>query len=445
MGEIGIYVLLIVLAGGLGYLLAYVSAKSKISSQVERLRLLEENELKLNDRLAFSESEKETLRREREEFQNLLTKKSSDLEHLMRRNEEQKQEVKELQAHFQKEFENLANKILEEKTEKFTQKNKENIDLILKPLQEKIKNFEEKVEQNSKDFIERHAQLGQHLRILHEQSQKISEDAINLTKALKGESKTQGNWGELILERVLERSGLTKDREYFVQQTNQDSDGNKLIPDVVIHLPNDKKMVIDSKVSLTAYERYVNEEDETVKVQHLKEHIRSLHNHIKQLSQKKYEDLYKMTSPDFVLMFIPIEPALYLAQNNDSSFFYTAFQQNILLVSPTTLLSTLRTIDAIWSNEKQHQNALEIAQHASSLYHKFKILLDDLETVGNRLKSTSTAYQDAMRKLTGNQNLIKDIHKLEQLGIAPKQKISQKWIERAQTEGEQLSLEEGDS
>jgi DNA recombination protein RmuC len=445
MGEIGIYVLLIVLAGGLGYLLAYVSAKSKISSQVERLRLLEENELKLNDRLAFSESEKETLRREREEFQNLLTKKSSDLEHLMRRNEEQKQEVKELQAHFQKEFENLANKILEEKTEKFTQKNKENIDLILKPLQEKIKNFEEKVEQNSKDFIERHAQLGQHLRILHEQSQKISEDAINLTKALKGESKTQGNWGELILERVLERSGLTKDREYFVQQTNQDSDGNKLIPDVVIHLPNDKKMVIDSKVSLTAYERYVNEEDETVKLQHLKEHIRSLHNHIKQLSQKKYEDLYKMTSPDFVLMFIPIEPALYLAQNNDSSFFYTAFQQNILLVSPTTLLSTLRTIDAIWSNEKQHQNALEIAQHASSLYHKFKILLDDLETVGNRLKSTSTAYQDAMRKLTGNQNLIKDIHKLEQLGIAPKQKISQKWIERAQTEGEQLSLEEGDS
>lgn len=445
MGEIGIYVLLIVLAGGLGYLLAYVSAKSKISTQVERLRLLEENELKLNDRLAFSESEKETLRREREEFQNLLTKKSSDLEHLMRRNEEQKQEVKELQAHFQKEFENLANKILEEKTEKFTQKNKENIDLILKPLQEKIKNFEEKVEQNSKDFIERHAQLGQHLRILHEQSQKISEDAINLTKALKGESKTQGNWGELILERVLERSGLTKDREYFVQQTNQDSDGNKLIPDVVIHLPNDKKMVIDSKVSLTAYERYVNEEDETVKLQHLKEHIRSLHNHIKQLSQKKYEDLYKMTSPDFVLMFIPIEPALYLAQNNDSSFFYTAFQQNILLVSPTTLLSTLRTIDAIWSNEKQHQNALEIAQHASSLYHKFKILLDDLETVGNRLKSTSTAYQDAMRKLTGNQNLIKDIHKLEQLGIAPKQKISQKWIERAQTEGEQLSLEEGDS
>lgn len=445
MGEIGIYVLLIVLAGGLGYLLAYVSAKSKISSQVERLRLLEENELKLNDRLTFSESEKETLRREREEFQNLLTKKSSDLEHLMRRNEEQKQEVKELQAHFQKEFENLANKILEEKTEKFTQKNKENIDLILKPLQEKIKNFEEKVEQNSKDFIERHAQLGQHLRILHEQSQKISEDAINLTKALKGESKTQGNWGELILERVLERSGLTKDREYFVQQTNQDSDGNKLIPDVVIHLPNDKKMVIDSKVSLTAYERYVNEEDETVKLQHLKEHIRSLHNHIKQLSQKKYEDLYKMTSPDFVLMFIPIEPALYLAQNNDSSFFYTAFQQNILLVSPTTLLSTLRTIDAIWSNEKQHQNALEIAQHASSLYHKFKILLDDLETVGNRLKSTSTAYQDAMRKLTGNQNLIKDIHKLEQLGIAPKQKISQKWIERAQTEGEQLSLEEGDS
>lgn len=444
MGEIGIYLLLIVLAGGLGFLLAYVSAKSKISSRDERLRLFQENETKLNERLSFSESEKGTLRREREEFQNSLIQKTSDLEHLRRRNEEQKQEVRELQAHFQKEFENLANKILEEKTAKFTQKNKENIDLILKPLQEKIKTFEEKVEQNSKDFIERHAQLGQHLKTLHEQSQKISEDAINLTKALKGESKTQGNWGELILERVLERSGLTKDREYFVQQVTEDSEGNKVIPDVVIHLPNDKKMVIDSKVSLTAYERYVNQEDEAAKAQHLKEHIRSLQNHVKQLSLKKYEDIYKMTSPDFVLMFIPVEPALFLAQNNDSSFFYTAFQQNILLVSPTTLLATLRTIDAIWSNEKQHQNALEIAQHASSLYHKFKILLDDLETVGNRLKSTSTAYQDAMKKLTGNQNLIKDIHKLEQLGIAPKQKISQKWTDRAQSEGDQLSLDEGE-
>src|SRR5690554_4623293 len=196
-------------------------------------------------------------------------------------------------------------------------------------------------------------------------------------------------------------------------------------------------MVIDSKVSLTAYERYVNEEDETVKLQHLKEHIRSLHNHIKQLSQKKYEDLYKMTSPDFVLMFIPIEPALYLAQNNDSSFFYTAFQQNILLVSPTTLLSTLRTIDAIWSNEKQHQNALEIAQHASSLYHKFKILLDDLEAVGNRIESTRNAYSGAMKKLTGNQNLIKDITRLKKLGVAPKEEIKTAWLDRANVDSDE--------
>jgi DNA recombination protein RmuC len=276
---------------------------------------------------------------------------------------------------------------------------------------------------------------------LNEQNVKISEEANNLTKALKGESKTQGNWGELILERVLEKSNLVKDREYFVQKAYTDANGNKVLPDVVIHLPNDKRMVIDSKVSLTAYEKFVSEENEGLKEKYLKDHIQSLKNHIAQLSSKKYEDLHGIQSPDFVLMFIPIEPALYLAQNFDNSFFYTAFQKNILLVSPTTLLSTLRTIDALWSNEKQQQNALEIANHASSLYHKFKILLDDLETVGNRIASTKTAYDGAMKKLTGNQNLIKDINKLEELGISPKDKMKSAWLKKANVNNDdQLDL-----
>lgn len=298
-------------------------------------------------------------------------------------------------------------------------------------MKEKIKVFEEKVDRNSENSLSRHAELGKQLQILNEQNLKISEEANNLTKALKGESKTQGNWGELILERVLEKSGLTKDREYFIQKSYQNEEGNKVVPDVVIHLPNDKKMVIDAKVSLRAYEKYVNEENPTVKEKHLKDHLKALNNHILQLSQKKYEDLHELQSPDFVLMFIPVEPALYLAQNLDNSFFYTAFQKNILLVSPTTLLSTLRTIDTIWSNEKQQQNAREIAKHAASLYHKFQNLLNDLTMLGNRLDSTSGAYQDAMKKLTGKQNLIKDIHKLEKLGISPKTKIEPHWLKKA--------------
>ena len=389
--------------------------------------------------LQKTENERDSIRKEKDFLSDELTRRNSEFENLQQRNLEQKEEVARLQEKFTKEFENLANKILDQKSEKFTLLNKENIQNILNPLNEKIKIFEEKVDKNSTDFIERHSQLGEYLKNLNEQSIKISEEANNLTKALKGENKTQGNWGELILERVLERSGLIKDREYFVQKAYIDEDGNKTLPDVVIHLPNDKRMVIDSKVSLTAYEKYSNEENTDLKTKYLKAHVKSLSNHILELSSKKYEDIHKIKSPDFVLMFIPIEPALYLAQNNDSSFFYTAFQKNILLVSPTTLLSTLRTIDTIWSNEKQQQNATEIAKHAASLYHKFKLLLDDLETVGTRLDSTSNAYQTAMKKLTGNQNLIKDIDKLEVLGISPKQKINKTWMTQSLLEHEDTS------
>lgn len=383
------------------------------------------------------EHEREEIRQEKDFLSNELTRRNSEFENLQIRNKEQKTEVEKLQEKFTKEFENLANKILDQKSEKFTSLNKENIQNILNPLQERIKKFEEKVDKNSTDFIERHAQLGKQLQFLNEQNLKISEEANNLTKALKGENKTQGNWGELILERVLEKSGLEKDREYFVQKVHENPEGKKVLPDVVLHLPGGKKMVIDSKVSLVAYENYVNEEDDNRKNGFLKAHIKSLNNHISDLSAKKYEDLYRIASPDFVLMFIPIEPALYLAQNMDNSFFHTAFQKNILLVSPTTLLSVLRTIDTLWSNEKQQQNALEIANHAASLYHKFKILLDDFETLGNRLTSTCSAYDNTMKKLTGQQNLIKDIHKLEILGISPKQRLSRKWLEKTDAEEEQ--------
>ncbi|UZH54544.1 DNA recombination protein RmuC [Salinimicrobium tongyeongense] len=453
---------ILIFGGLLGYLLANFRGKGiqnvlkerneqlnnqyqdyKVQVQEQVLQLKEQGKQEkeaINRQYLEACHEREEIRGKKDILSTQLTERTSELKNLQEKLEEQKGELEKLQEKFSKEFENLANKILEQKSEKFTSINKENINQILSPLQEKIKLFEEKVEKNSNDFIERHAQLGKQLEYLHEQNVKISEEANNLTKALKGENKTQGNWGELILERVLEKSGLVRDREYFLQKSHETEEGKKLLPDVVLHLPGDKRMVIDSKVSLVAYEKYVNEENQEKRARYLKDHLRSLNGHIQDLSAKKYEDLYKMDSPDFVLMFIPVEPALYLAQNLDSSFFYTAFQKNILLVSPTTLLSVLRTIDTLWSNEKQQQNALEIANHAASLYHKFKLLLDELETLGKRLRSTNTAYDDAMKKLTGQQNLIKDIDQLESLGISPKQKLSQKWLSRANGEENQNQL-----
>lgn len=428
--------LLVLLLGGfIGNLLArlkYKTESERLNAQLEFTTQREEN---LTKNIETISDERNTLRKDKEELNIQLTRLTSEYEALAVALEKEKQRFATFEKDFNDKFENLAHKIILDKTAKFTDLNKENIETILKPLGEKIKEFETKIVKTNEDFLKGHTKLGEQLKFLNEQNIKISEEANNLTKALKGDSKTQGNWGELILERVLERSNLTKDREYFVQPSFEDSEGNKQLPDVVIHLPNDRRMVIDSKVSLRAYERYVNEEDPALQESYLKDHIKALKDHIAQLSAKKYEDLLKGKSPDFVLMFIPIEPALYLAQNKDSAFFYSAFQRNILLVSPTTLLSTLRTIDALWSNEKQQQNALEIAKHAASLYHKFKNLLEDLEGVGNRIESTQKAYDKAMKKLTGNQNLIKDIHRLEELGVSPKDQIDSKWLNRALDEG----------
>jgi DNA recombination protein RmuC len=355
--------------------------------------------------------------------------------------ENQEKDLIEKQQQLKNELRLLANEIFENKSKTFKEESKESLENIINPLKEKITEFKSKVESSQEKSVSMHSALKTQLDSLKELNQQMSKEATNLTRALKGDSKAQGNWGELVLENVLEKSGLEKGREYFVQQSFTLDDGSRVLPDVVLHLPDNKKMVIDSKVSLTAYEQYASSEDIESQKKFLKDHVKSLKNHISELSNKKYEDLYKIESPDFVLMFIPVEPALYLAQNEDRNFFYTAFNKNILLVSPTTLLSTLRTIDTIWKNEKQNQNAVEIAKHATSLYAKFKNLLDDLEIVGNRIKSTKTAYDGAMKKLTGNQNLIKDIDKLDKLGVQPKEKISQKWMDRAEENEENLLSE----
>ena len=377
--------------------------------------------------------EKEIVRNEKESVNLQLTKKEVDFDNLLERNKEQKLEVEKLQEKFTKEFENLANKILDEKSNKFTEQNKENMKNILSPLQDKIQLFEKKVEDTHKESIDYHAALRQQILGLSEMNAQMSKETLNLTKALKGDSKIQGNWGELVLERVLEKSGLEKDREYFVQQSHTTNDGNRVFPDVVINLPDGKKMIVDSKVTLTAYERYINEDDNDLKTSYLKDHVSAIKRHVEDLGSKNYQDLYQIESPDFVLLFIPIEPAFALALNEDTTMYNRAFEKNIVIVTPSTLLATLRTIDSMWANQKQQDNALEIARQAGALYDKFEGFLADLIKIGKKIDESKIEYSGAMNKLVeGNGNIIVSIEKLKKMGAKAKKSLPENIILRAE-------------
>lgn len=408
------------------------NSKSEVASLEEKinglLQQIEQFKMQVNQ----TAQERENIRAEKESLAIQLSKKETDFENLWERNKEQKQEVEKLQEKFTKEFENLANKILEEKTTKFTEQNKENLKNILTPLQDKIHLFEKKVEDTHKESIDYHAALRQQILGLREMNEQMSRETLNLTKALKGDSKMQGNWGELILERVLEKSGLEKGREYEVQQSFTSEDGSRVFPDVVINLPDGKKMVVDSKVSLTAYERYINDENEAEKNLHLKEHVMSIKRHVEQLGAKNYHDLYQMESPDFVLLFIPIESAFALALNEDTTLYNRAFEKNIVIVTPSTLLATLRTIDSMWANQKQQENALEIARQAGALYDKFEGFVADLVKVGNKIKDSKTEYDNAMNKLVdGSGNLINRVENLKKMGVKAKKSLPENILLRA--------------
>ena len=415
------------------------SLEEKINGLLAQINQLKEQfqleRMQFEKQLSVSNEEKESIRAEKDSLAIQLSKKETDFENLWERNKEQKQEVEQLQEKFTKEFENLANKILEEKTSKFTEQNKENLVNLLNPLQEKIQLFEKKVEDTHKESIDYHAALRQQIVGLKEMNEQMSKETVNLTKALKGDSKMQGNWGELILERVLEKSGLEKDREYFVQASFVAEEGNRVFPDVVINLPDGKKMIVDSKVTLTAYERYINEEDDLQKAQHLKEHVISINRHVEQLSNKNYQDLYEIESPDFVLLFIPIESAFAIALNEDTNLYNKAFEKNIVIVTPSTLLATLRTIDSMWTNQKQQENALEIARQAGALYDKFHGLWTDLITVGKKLDDAKSGYSDAMNKLVdGSGNLINRVENLKKMGAKAKKSLPENIISRAEKE-----------
>ena len=434
------FLLIFIIALAIGVFIGKLIFSAK--SQSEKVFLEEKfNDLKqqsLNEKLALEKQlqlsiqEKEIIRNEKEAITIQLTKKEVDFENLWQRNKEQKEEVEKLQEKFTKEFENLANKILDEKSNKFTEQNKENMKNILSPLQDKIQLFEKKVEDTHKESIDYHAALRQQILGLKEMNLQMSKETLNLTKALKGDSKMQGNWGELILERVLEKSGLEKDREYFVQQSHTNDNGQRVFPDVVINLPDGKKMIVDSKVSLTAYEKFVNEEDETIKTGYLKEHVNSIKRHVEQLGDKNYQDLYQIESPDFVLLFIPMEPAFALALNEDTTLYNKAFEKNIVIVTPSTLLATLRTIDSMWTNQKQQENAFEIARQAGALYDKFEGFVNDLIKVGKKIDESKVEYSSAMNKLVdGSGNLIKRVENLKKMGAKTQKSLPENVLIRA--------------
>lgn len=431
----------------LGKMLFTAQSKSEKASLEEKINGLLSQIEQLKSQVIQTAQERENIRAEKESIVIQLSKKETDFENLWERNKEQKQEVEQLQEKFTKEFENLANKILEEKTTKFTEQNKENLKNILTPLQDKIQLFEKKVEDTHKESIDYHAALRQQILGLREMNEQMSKETLNLTKALKGDSKMQGNWGELVLERVLEKSGLEKDREYFVQQSFVTEEGNRVFPDVIINLPDGKKMIVDSKVALTSYERYINEENDDVKAQFLKEHVASVNRHVIDLGNKNYQDLYQMESPDFVLLFIPIESAFAIALNEDTSLYNKAFEKNIVIVTPSTLLATLRTIDSMWTNQKQQENALEIARQAGALYDKFEGFVSDLVKIGKKMDEAKLEYQGAMNKLVdGKGNLITSVEKLKKMGAKAKKALPENIINRANAfEDEKNTLAESKS
>ena len=441
MSDILLFLFIFIIAFFIGiYLGKFIFlAKSKSEKLVleENIKnLITQNDIDktlLTKQLELSNLEKEQYRNDKESINIQLTKKEADFENLWERNKEQKEEVEHLQEKFTKEFENLANKILEEKTNKFTEQNKENMKNILSPLQDKIHLFEKKVEDTHKESIDYHAALRQQIVGLSEMNAQMSKETLNLTKALKGDSKMQGNWGELVLERVLEKSGLEKGREYEIQQSFTTQDGNRVFPDVVVNLPDGKKMIVDSKVTLTAYERYINEEDDALKPIYLKEHVNAIKRHVEQLGDKNYHDLYNIESPDFVLLFIPIEPAFALALNEDTTLYNKAFERNIIIVTPSTLLATLRTIDSMWANQKQQENALEIARQAGALYDKFEGFVGDLIRIGKKIDESKVEYSGAMNKLVeGKGNLITSVEKLKKMGAKAKKSLPESIINRAE-------------
>lgn len=386
---------------------------------------LKKNIAILEERVKISKEENERIQadlgKEREQLgfaNNRLAKAEEAFKNMQEKFDTQEDRMKKMEEEFTIKFQNIANKILKQNSQDFADSNEKRLKEILSPLKEKISSFEEKVEKKYLDETKERSSLKQQIEELTKLNQSISEEAHNLTKALKGDNKTQGNWGEFILEKVLENSGLIKGEEYKTQEATTNEEGRRLQPDVVIMLPENKHIIVDSKVSLIAYEGYVNSEDETERDQHLKNHIISVKTHIKSLSEKNYQTGDNFNSPDFVLLFIPIESSFSLALQADNELYSYAWDRKVVIVSPSTLLATLRTVSSLWKQEKQTKNALEIARQAGNLYDKFVGFLEDMDQINKSIKGAQRSYDQAINKLsTGSGNLIGRTQKIKELGI----------------------------
>ena len=425
-----------------GFALAYlmISLRNK-SSENKYLSIQNENErmlAQLKERVANlqKENDKTVAELEQAEQQNLshvqrLSKAEVEFANLREKLTTQKQEMEELQKKFTTEFENIANKILEKNSEKFTAANQKNISDVLNPLKEKIQLFEKKVEDTYQKGIKDQTDLKAELKKLYDLNNRISEEANNLTKALKGDVKKQGNWGEVVLERILERSGLNEGQEGYQKQfSDMSDDGKRIQPDIVINLPDNKHIIVDSKVSLVAYERAVNSSTDEERAVYIKEHLLSLKTHIKGLSEKHYQSAQKLNSPDFVLLFIPIEASFSIAVQEDQELFSYAWDMKVVIVSPSTLLATLRTISSIWQQENQTKNAIEIARQGGALYDKFVGFIADMEKIGKGISSTQNTYNDAMNKLqVGSGNLIGRVESIRKLGAKATKELPKQMLE----------------
>lgn len=430
----------IVLGALVGYIIALRMQNQKLESiqheleslKVDKATLQNANEHFDGDLRQAKQEISSTQEKYQAEFAKAIDYKSK-FESLEEKLKDQKEELSGLQEKFTKEFELIANKILEEKTSKFTDSNKQNIDAILNPLKERIVDFQKKVEDSDKANIARSAQLDQHLSMLRTLNQEITQETKSLTQALRGDSKTQGNWGEMHLESILEKAGLQKDIHYTKETNLKTEDGSNQRLDYILKLPDGKHLILDSKVSLTAYSQYNDSDFEEERALALKQHLLSMNGHMKLLGDKDYHNLYGINSPDYVLMFIANEPALTLALREDPALFEKALDKNVVLVSTSTLLATLRTISYIWKQDLQNKNAEEIARQAASLYDKFVSFSDDLIKLGAQMKTATGTYEESMKKLTdGKDNLIRKTERLKELGVNPSKGINPKLVDRAE-------------
>lgn len=434
--EILIAIFGIVLGGGIAWFLAKANSQSKAQEIISALAI-EREKNKSHEATTYElKRDIESERNKVLEANNNLASAEADYRNIQEKLQDQKKELENLNERLALQFKNLANDIFEEKTRKFTDQNKTNLLDLLKPLGEKISDFEKKVEDTHRDTITRNSALREQLENLQRLNLQMTKEAENLTKALKGDSKTQGAWGEFILESILEKSGLERDREYTIQQSFSTDEG-RLRPDIIIKLPDKRHVIVDSKVSLTAYNNFVNAATDDEKVLALKAHLISIRQHLKGLSEKNYQKISDRHL-DFIIMFIPIEPAYILAIQSEKKLYEEALEKRIVFVSPTLLIPSLQLIKNVWKQEYQSRNSQEIARHATSLYEKFAGFTNDLIDMGNQLKKTQTSYENAMSKLaTGNGNLVKSVERFKALGLKPSKSVDQRLLDRS---GEQADL-----